>query len=112
MNIGRVHGSSAPIAITDTTTTTAPTAYAAPDLQCSRPSPSSAQPSPLTRNQVTSPTATTGTVTTPAHGVVKCASKFAHANTTTTTATSTWMRNWCSAESWASSGCGSTAADS
>ena len=110
MNIGRVSGSSAPTAITVTTNATAPAAYAAPDFQCSRPSPSSAQPRPLIRNQATSPIAATGTVTTLAHGVVKCAIRLVNASTTTTTATSTWMRKWCSAESCASSGCGSAAA--
>src|ERR1700712_4845407 len=109
MNIGRVSGNSAPTAMTAVTDAMAPAAYAAPDFQCSRPSPSSAQPRPLSRNHATKPTAATGTVTMLAQGVVKCAIRLVNVSTTTTTATSTWIRNWCSAESCASNGCGSTA---
>src|SRR5581483_6475588 len=50
MNIGRVCGSNTPTAITVTTSAVAPSAYAAPDFQSSRPRPSSAQPRPLNRN--------------------------------------------------------------
>src|SRR5271166_72665 len=109
MNIGLVSGSSTPTAITVTTSAIAPSAYAAPDFQWSRPSPSSAQPRPLNRNNATSPTAAAGTVATLAHGVVKCATRLVSTSTTMTTATSTWIRNRCSAESCDTTGWVSTA---
>src|SRR5579875_309206 len=107
MNIGRVSGSSTPTAITDVTTITAASAYPTPARQCSRPRPSSAQPKPSQRNRITRPIAAAGTVATPAHGVVKCATRLVSANTTTTTATSTYTRKRCNADSCTASGCGS-----
>lgn len=84
MNIGRVHGSAAPIAITETTRATAPSAYPAPARQCSRPSPSSVHPRPRARTRINRPTAAAGTVAILAHGVVKCAIRLVSVRMTTT----------------------------